>query len=114
MKESLFFLMVICFVLVTRAQESKIELSKYPPIVTFTADQDHDNMMKQLGITDLRPGPSGNDADPNHANTDESLANPCPKLPEILITKSAKKVTTSDQWWLKEKSMADCPKIFQL
>ena len=42
----------------------------------WTAKQDHQNMMDQLGIRKLRPGPSGNDADPNHANTDERLANP--------------------------------------
>jgi hypothetical protein len=33
-------------------------------------------MMDQLGIKALRPGPSGNDKAPNHANTDESKANP--------------------------------------
>lgn len=99
MKESLFFLMVMCCFLVAKSQESKINQSKYPQMVTFSASQDHDNMMKQLGITDLRPGPSGNDADPNHANTDESLANPCPQLPEILTTKSGEKVTNTEQWW---------------
>ena len=61
--------------------------SGYPPPVTFTADQDHKNMMDQLGIKALRPGPSGNESDPNHANYDESLANPCPILPDLLRTK---------------------------
>ena len=55
--------------------------------------------MQQLGIQSLRPGPSGNEAAPNHANYDESLANPCPQLPEILTTKSGKKVTSADMWW---------------
>lgn len=32
--------------------------------------------MQQLGITKLRPGPSGNPDSPNAANTDESKANP--------------------------------------
>ena len=45
-----------------------------------------DNMMKQLGITELRSGPSGNPSAPNSANYDQSLANPCPTLPEILVT----------------------------
>ena len=31
--------------------------SAAPPPVTFTADQDHQNMMDQLGIKALRPGP---------------------------------------------------------
>ena len=104
MKKSLFFLLLAGFAHVVMAQEAKPDHSKYPPIVTFTAQQDHDNMMKQLGITDLRPGPSGNDADPNHANTDELLANPCPQLPDILTTKSGKKVTTADMWWKQRRS----------
>ncbi len=44
---------------------------------------DHQNMMEQLGITKLRPGPSGNEPAPNHANYDEALANPYPNLPEV-------------------------------
>src|SRR6267142_117980 len=39
---------------------------------------DHKNMMEQLGIKALRPGPSGNESAPNHANYDESLANAYP------------------------------------
>jgi hypothetical protein len=41
------------------------------PPVTFTTDQDRQNMMDQLGIKALRPGPSGNEKAPNHANYDE-------------------------------------------
>ena len=67
--------------------------------VNFTAEQDHDNMMKQLGIKALRPGPSGDEKMPNHANYDEALANPYPSLPEVLTLKNGKKVTTAAQWW---------------
>ena len=45
---------------------------------------DHKNMMEQLGIKALRPGPSGNETAPNHANYDEALANPYPNLPDVL------------------------------
>src|ERR1700691_1155755 len=45
------------------------------------AQDDHDNMMKQLGIRALRPGPSGDEKAPNHANYDTALANPYPNLP---------------------------------
>ena len=69
------------------AQSSGIDSSIYLHLVTFTAEQDHNNMMQQLGIKQLRPGPSGDVAAPNHANYDESLANPCPLLPDILTTK---------------------------
>lgn len=68
-----------------------------------TAEQDHQNMMDQLGIKTLRPGPSGNESDPNHANYDESKANPCPDLPDALTLKNGKKVTTADEWWNKRR-----------
>jgi len=79
--------------------QTVIDSSKYPKLVTFTAQQDHDNMMQQLGIKKLRPGPNGNESAPNHANYDESLANPCPQLPDILTTKNGKKITTAEGWW---------------
>jgi hypothetical protein len=69
-----------------------------PPPVTFTADQDHQNMMDQLGIKALRPGPSGNEKAPNHANYDESKANPYPNLPDPLILNDGQKVTTPQIW----------------
>jgi len=75
----------------------------YAPPVTFTAQQDHDNMTQQLGIKALRPGPSGDEKAPNHANYDEALANPYPNLPEILTLKNGKKVTTTDMWWKQRR-----------
>lgn len=65
----------------------------------WTAAQDHQNMMDQLGIKTLRPGPSGNEAAPNHANYDETKANPFPNLPDVLTLKNGKKVTTAKTWW---------------
>jgi hypothetical protein len=56
-------------------------------------------MMDQLGIKALRPGPSGNETAPNHANYDESTANPFPILPDALTLKNGKKVTTATLWW---------------
>src|SRR5580700_5468417 len=69
------------------------------PTVSWTAEQDHQNMLDQLGIKALRPGPSGNESAPNHANYDESKANPFPNLPGVLTLKNGKKVTTPDMWW---------------
>jgi hypothetical protein len=74
-----------------------------PPPVTFTADQDHQNMMDQLGIKALRPGPSGNEKAPNHANYDESKANPYPDLPDPLTLNNGQKVTTPQMWWEKRR-----------
>src|ERR1041385_7660777 len=65
----------------------------------WSAADDHRNMMEQLGIKALRPGPSGNESAPNHANYDESTANPFPDYPEILRLKSGTAVTTADMWW---------------
>lgn len=103
MKKIISFLLLTSIVTAAIAQETKIDSSKYPRIVTFTAQQDHDNMMRQLGIKKLRPGPSGNESAPNHANYDESLANPCPQLPDIFTTKNGKKVTSADMWWKQRR-----------
>jgi hypothetical protein len=103
MKKLIFFLLITAFTQRLIAQESKIDSSKYPRITTFTAQQDHDNMKQQLGIIKLRPGPSGNESAPNHANYDESLANPCPKLPDPLTTNNGKKVTSPDMWWKERR-----------
>src|ERR1044071_4772659 len=65
---------------------------------SWTAAQDHQNMMDQLGIKALRPGPSGTETAPNHANIDEALANPYPNLPELLTLSNGKKVTTPEMW----------------
>ena len=67
--------------------------------LNWTAEQDHRNMMDQLGIKALRPGPSGNEKAPDHANYDESKANPFPDLPDALTSKSGQRVTTAREWW---------------
>jgi hypothetical protein len=74
-----------------------------PPPVTLTAEQDHRNMMEQLGIEALRPGPSGNENDPDHANYDELLANPYPALPDPLRLDDGEKVTSAGTWWRQRR-----------
>lgn len=68
---------------------------------------DHRDMMNQLGITALRPGPSGNEQAPNHANYDEAVANPYPDYPEILVMKNGTKVTTAAQWAKRRAEIAE-------
>src|SRR5215471_14125183 len=70
---------------------------------TWTAAEDHQNMMGQLGIHKLRPGPSGNESAPNHANYDEATANPFPDLPDALTLKNGKKATSADMWWKQRR-----------
>ncbi len=72
--------------------------AQQPAPVTFTDQQDHQNMMDQLGIKAMRPGPSGNENAPNHANYDESKANPYPNLPDPLVMNDGTKVTTAAMW----------------
>jgi hypothetical protein len=67
--------------------------------VTFTTQQDHQDMMRQLGITALRPGRNADASKENGANYDESLANPCADLPDVLTLKEGEKVTTPERWW---------------
>src|SRR5207253_7921962 len=78
--------------------------SPSPPASTtgpmnWTVAEDHQNMLDQLGIKALRPGPSGNEKAPNHANYDESKANPFPNLPDVLTLNNGTKVTTAAVWW---------------
>jgi hypothetical protein len=70
---------------------------------SWTAADDHRNMLNQLGITVLRPGPSGNESAPNRANYDEAKANPYPDLPDALTLKNGKKVTTRAMWWNRRR-----------
>ena len=59
--------------------------------------QDHQLMLKELGIDSLRPGPSGNPNDPNAANSDESKVVDY-SLPELLVFKDGSKVTSVSEW----------------
>ncbi len=93
------YILVFVVMRVTAQTTAPASPGNHTAPVTFTAEQDHQNMMDQLGIKALRPGPSGNDSDPNHANYDELKANPCPDLPDVLILKNGKKVTPPDAWW---------------
>src|ERR1700722_15206031 len=73
--------------------------SGMPQPMNWTAEQDHQNMLDQLGIKALRPGPSGNESAPNHANYDQSKANPFPNLPDVLKLNTGAKVANAETWW---------------
>jgi hypothetical protein len=62
------------------------------------SQEDHQLMIKKLGIKELRPGPSGNPEASNAANTDESKATPYNSLPDPLLFKDGTIVKTTDQW----------------
>jgi hypothetical protein len=67
--------------------------------------KDHRQMMEQLKITTLRPGANPNDPKaPNAVNYDEAKANPYSKLPDPLVLKSGKKVTSAKVWWNQRRA----------
>jgi len=69
----------------------------------WTTQEDHKNMMEQLGIKRLRPGPSGRTGATNSANYDPTKANPFPNLPDPLTLKDGRKVTTAELWWKERR-----------
>ena len=103
MKKLLLAFITIAFINTSFAQDTTVDGKQYPKPVNFTAQQNQENMMQQLGIKKLRPGPSGNESAPNHANYDTTKADPCPQLPDILTLKNGKKVTTADMWWKERR-----------
>jgi len=80
------------------AQDATVPYSE-----NWTTDDDHKNMMQQLGIKALRPGPSGREGAPDQANYDETKANPFPILPEVLTLKNGNKVAKAKDWWKKRR-----------
>src|SRR5580658_3310412 len=91
-------LCVICLSGVNLFSQAPSGAANLPDSKNWTAAEDHQNMMDQLGIKALRPGPSGNESAPNHANYDEATANPFPDLPDPLTLKNGVKVT-AQMWW---------------
>ena len=69
--------------------------------VHLTAEQDHERLLHLLGLTDadMRRPPAGDPKSPNATNYDESKANVYPNLPNPLLLKNGKPVTTAKEWW---------------
>jgi hypothetical protein len=97
------FLHSVCSLLTAAALVASVSAQKAVDTKNWTAAEDHQNMMEQLGIKALRPGPSGNETAPNHANYDEALANPYPNLPDVLTLRNGKKVTAPAAWWTERR-----------
>ena len=78
--------------------------TNFPAPMDWTANQDHQNMMNQLGIKTLRSGADGmNPRAANYQNTDEAKANPWPNLPDPLTLNNGQKVTTPEMWWQQRR-----------
>ena len=85
-----------------------------PPPVRFTptpeqlaiqaaSEKDHQRVMDLLGIKELRRGADGDAKSPYAANYDESKADVYPTLPDPLVLKSGKRVTSAKVWWTKRR-----------
>jgi hypothetical protein len=96
-------IVLACVVAGVFAAASALQAQSPCTPVTFTGDQDRQNMMDQLGIKALRPGFSGNENAPNHANYDEAKANPYPNVPDPLTMNDGSKVTTPEMWWKQRR-----------
>jgi hypothetical protein len=69
-----------------------------------TAEQDHQQMMDQLGIKKLRPGRVNDVHAPlNPVNYDEARANPYPVWPDPLTFANGSKVKSASDWWNKRR-----------
>src|SRR5947209_12699935 len=85
------------FILIATAAQSP-ESSSSP--VHLTAEQDQQRLLHLLHIESLRPGANGKDPKaPNAANYDESKATTYRALPDPLVLKNGKRVTTPAIWW---------------
>jgi len=72
---------------------------------------DRNDMMKQLGITAMRPPRNGSDSTAaNFTNYDEAKANPHPQLPEVLKFNDGKKVSKAAEW---PKRRAEIVELFE-
>jgi hypothetical protein len=67
--------------------------------VHLTAEQDHRRLLDLLGIKELRPGAVNDAKAPNAANYDESKAEVYPNLPDPLVEKDGRRVTSAEAWW---------------
>jgi hypothetical protein len=66
------------------------------PAAQLTAQEDRQRIMDLLQIASIPPGAQGSN---NPATYDESQANPFPTLPDPLVLKNGRRVTSQDQWW---------------
>jgi hypothetical protein len=74
-----------------------------PTPVIFSTQEDHQNMLQQLGITKLRRGRDANQESEFKANYEEDKANIYGDLPDVLTLADGTKITTAEQWWKQRR-----------
>ncbi|GAP70346.1 hypothetical protein BA6E_124161 [Bacteroidales bacterium 6E] len=97
------FLIAICMAGKANGQFSRQAMDS----INRLSFQDHALMMQQLGITQFRPGPSGDPSAPNAANTDESKATTYSMLPDPLVFDNGNKVQTKKDWEKRKSELME-------
>ena len=77
--------------------------------IQAASEKDHQRVMDELGIKELRPGVNGDANAPNPANYDESKADVYPNVPDPLKMNNGNPVTSAQMWWTKRR-----PEIVEL
>lgn len=90
-------LQISCVVLIfalTAPFRTQAQGTNLSPPLALSAEEDRARIMGLLGIDSLPPGASGSDP----ATYDESVANPYPQLPPLLVTRDGARVTSARTW----------------
>lgn len=77
--------------------------------IQAASEKDHERVMDELGIKQLRPGVDSDQTSPRAANYDESKADVYPNIPDPLRMTNGKRVTTAKMWWSQRR-----PQIVEL
>lgn len=105
MKKNSCLLLLLSVSLCTNAQFGRLTRADSLRIDSLNklTQQDYKQMKDQLGITNTRPGPSGNPQASNAANTDESNASPYTSLPDPLLLNNGQQVANAKTWYAKRR-----------
>ncbi len=77
--------------------------------IQAASQKDHQRVMDQLGIKELRHGAASDPKSPFAANYDESKADVYTNIPDPLLLNNGKRVTTTKMWWTERR-----PQIVEL
>ena len=77
--------------------------------IQAASEKDHQRVMDELGIKQLRPPVDNDIHSPNPVNYDESKANVYSRIPDPLVLNNGRPVTTPEMWWNQRR-----PEIVEL
>ncbi len=77
--------------------------------IQAASEKDHQRVMDELGIKELRPGADGDQKSARAANYDESKADVYTNIPDPLVMTNGKRVTSAKMWWNQRR-----PQIVEL